>query len=65
MEAITKEQIGTPILAADALLAVLKKDKKGIFLGIYVTPEDVTDAVLRLNLGDVMRVFITVPDIGA
>lgn len=62
---VTKEQIGTPILAADATLAVLKKDKKGILLAFYVSSEDMTDEMLRADLGDVLRLFVTKPELGA
>lgn len=62
---INKDQIGKPILAADAIFAAMKKDKKGIFMGFYVNPEDITQQALSLNLGDVVRVFITIPELGA
>lgn len=65
MDTITSEQIGKPILAADAILAVMKKDKRGIFIGVYINPEDMNDATLRVNIGDVMRIFLTVPELGA
>jgi hypothetical protein len=65
MDNITQEQVGTPILAADATFAVMKKDKHGIFLGFYVNAVDVTDEMLRADLGDVMRLWVTVPEVGA
>lgn len=65
MDTVTQEQIGRPIIAADAVLAKLVKEKKGIFVGFWINPADITPEMLAADYGDVMRLFITQPEMGA
>jgi hypothetical protein len=62
---ITPEQIGEGIMIADVTLAKIVKEKKGIFVGFYVNPGDITPEMLAKDYGDVMRIFVSVPDMGA
>lgn len=62
---VTKEQIGEPICACDAIKAIFKQDKKGIWITFILNPEDVSSALMETPIGEVVRLFVTKPDMGA
>lgn len=62
---ISREQIGTPIFAGDAIKASYRQTDKGISITFLINPEDVSAELSLLALGEVIRLFVTRPEMGA
>ena len=65
MDAITKEQIGKPIFAGDAIKQSYRQSNKGIIVSFIINEEDMSDLLAGLKLGEVVRLFVTIPEMGA
>ena len=53
-----------PLAACDAIKMAMKQTGKGIILTLSLNPEDVTDALNRVPIGEVIKIYVTKPDIG-
>jgi len=54
-----------PIAACDAIKMSMKQTGKGHILTLSLNPDDVTDALNRVPIGEVIKIYITKPDLGA
>lgn len=62
---ISRDQIGTPLFAGDAIKASYRQTDKGISITFMINPEDVTKELALLGIGEVIRLFVTKPEMGA
>ena len=62
---ISREQIGEPIFAGDVIKQSYRQTDKGISVTFLVNPEDMTEQLAMLGLGEVIRLFVTKPEMGA
>lgn len=53
-----------PICACEAIKMSLKQTGKGTILILSLNPDDVTDQLNRIPIGDVIQVYITKKDLG-
>lgn len=59
------DDIGKPVCQIDAQKQGYRQSKSGIVISFLIHPDDPHEGLMQLALGDVVRLFITKPEIGA
>lgn len=54
-----------PIAAVDAQNHSYRKSKSGIVVSFLIHPNDPHEGITKLDLGEVVRLYVTKPNIGA
>lgn len=59
------EENETPIAVVDAQKTGYRQTKTGISVTFTIHPDDKHEELMKLSLGDIVRLYVTKPSIGA